>query len=92
MAGHWFLPSRRQWRCRDCGHAFSVTSGTIFTHHKLPLQVYLGAAAIYTNAVNGLSALQMSRDLNVQCKIAFVVMHNPRQSLMDERDEGPLAG
>jgi transposase-like protein len=24
---HWFLPSRRQWRCRSCGHTFSLTSG-----------------------------------------------------------------
>jgi transposase-like protein len=92
VAEHWFLPSRHQWRCRDCGHTFSVTSGTIFAHHKLPLQVYLGAVAIYTNAVKGLSALQMSRDLDVQYKTAFVLMHKLRQSLMDQRDETPLAG
>ena len=54
---HWFLPSRRQWRCKACGHTFSVTSGTIFAHHKLPLRVYLGAVAIYTNAVNPSSTL-----------------------------------
>lgn len=65
---HWFLPSRRQWRCKACAHTFSVTSGTIFAHHKLPLRVYLGAVAIYTNAVKGLSALQMCRDLGVQYK------------------------
>jgi rubredoxin len=52
---HWFLASRRQWRCRACGHTFSVTSGTLFAAHKLPLQVYLAAIAIYTNAVKGLS-------------------------------------
>ncbi len=86
---HWFLASRRQWRCRACGHTFSVTSGTIFAHHKLPLQVYLGAAAIYTNAVKGLSALQMSRDLDVQYKTAFVLMHklrdNPECRIMPSR-------
>ncbi len=60
---HWFLPSRRQWRCKACAHTFSVTSGTIFAHHKLPLRVYLSAVALYTNAVKGLSALQMCRDL-----------------------------
>ena len=92
VAGHWFLPSRRQWRCRDCGHTFSVTSGTIFAHHKLPLQIYLGAIALYSNAVKGLSALQLSRDLDVQYKTAFVLMHKLRQSLMDQRDETPLAG
>ena len=42
---HRFLRSRQQWRCRVYGHTFSVTSGTIFAHHKLPLQVYLGAIA-----------------------------------------------
>ncbi len=89
---HWFLPSRRQWRCKACGHTFSVTSGTIFAHHKLPLRVYLGAVAIYTNAAKGLSALQMSRDLGVQYKSAFVLMHKLRESLIEQRPETPLSG
>jgi hypothetical protein len=36
---HWFLPRRRQSLCKACAHTFSVTSGTIFAHHKLPLRV-----------------------------------------------------
>ena len=60
----WFLPSRQQWRCRTCAHTFSGTSGTLFANHKLPLQVHLGAIALYTNAVKGISALQMARDLD----------------------------
>ena len=60
---HWFLPSRRQWRCKACAHTFSVTSGTIFAHHKLPLRVYLAAVELYTYAAKGLSALQVSLDL-----------------------------
>ena len=89
---HWFLPSRQPWRCRACGHTFSLTSGTLFAYHQLPLQVYLGAIVIYSNAAKGLSALQLSRDLDVQYKTAFVLMHKLRQSLMDQRDETPLAG
>jgi len=89
---HWFLPSRRQWRCKACTHTFSVTSGTIFAHHKLPLRVYLGAVALYTNAVKGLSALQMCRDLGVQYKTAFVLMHKVRESLIVQREETPLSG
>ena len=89
---HWFLASRQQWRCRACGHTFSVTSGTLFAAHKLPLQVYLAAIAIYTNAVKGLSALQLARDLDVQYKTAFVLMHKLRASLLVHRDETPLAG
>jgi transposase-like protein len=82
----WFLPSRRQWRCRACGHTFSVTSGTIFACHKLPLQVDLGAIALYSNAAQGLSALQLSRDPGVQYKSAFVMMHKIRESLMVQHD------
>jgi len=89
---HWFLSTRRQWRCKACGHTFSVTSGTIFAHHKLPLRVYLGAVALFTNAVKGLSALQMCRDLGVQYKTAFVLMHKLRESLMEQREEAPLSG
>jgi hypothetical protein len=69
-----------------------VTSGTIFAHHKLPLRIYLGAVALYTNAVKGLSALQMCRDLGVQYKTAFVLMHKLRESLMVQREETPLSG
>ena len=76
--------------------AYQSTHGcrkdTIFAYHKLPLQVYLGAIVIYTNAVKGLSALQLSRDLDVQYKSAFVLMHKLRESLMVHRDETPLAG
>jgi transposase-like protein len=89
---HWFLPSRQQWRCKACTHTFSVTSGTIFAHHKLPLRIYLGAVALYTNAVKGLSALQMCRDLGVQYKTAFVLMHKVREALMAQREETPLCG
>ena len=35
VAKHYFIKTRRQWRCRDCNHTFSVTSGTIFASHKL---------------------------------------------------------
>lgn len=91
-AKHYFIKTRRQWRCRDCNHTFSVTSGTIFASHKLPLKVYLAAIAIYCNAVKGLSALQLARDLDVQYKTAFVLAHKIRESLMAQRDETELDG
>lgn len=89
---HYFKATRKQWQCKDCRHTFSVTSGTIFAFHKLPLRVYLAAIAIYTNAVKGLSALQLGRDLGVQYKTAFVLAHKLRESLMEHRDESQLSG
>ena len=88
---HWFLRSRQRWRCRACGHTLSVTSGTLFAHHKLPMEVYLGAIVLYTNKAKGISALQMAHDVDVQYKTAFVLLHKVRESLMAQRDETPLA-
>lgn len=59
IRNHYFVRVRKQWRCKDCGHSFSVTSGTIFAHHKLPLRIYLAAIAIFTNSVKGISSLQL---------------------------------
>ncbi|MFZ6800381.1 IS1595 family transposase [Undibacterium sp. Di24W] len=89
---HYFIATRSQWRCKDCHHTFSVTSGTIFAFHKLPLKMYLAAIAIYTNAAKGISALQMGRDLDLQYKTAFVLCHKIRESLMERRDMSPLSG
>jgi transposase-like protein len=89
---HAFRRDRKQWKCADCGHTFSVTSGTIFANHKLPLRTYLAAIAIYTNAVKGISALQLGRDLDVQYKTAFVLAHKIRESLMEQRELEKLSG
>lgn len=89
---HYFIRTRKQWRCKDCFHTFSVTSGTIFAFHKLPLRVYLSAIAIYSNAVKGISALQLGRDLGVQYKTAFVMAHKIRESLLEQRDDRQLSG
>src|SRR5216110_397161 len=35
-----------RWRCKACRKDFSVTSGTLFAFHKLPLRSYLLAIAI----------------------------------------------
>jgi len=42
---------------------FTLTSGTLFASHKLPLRCYLAAIAIFCNEVKGKPALALSRDL-----------------------------
>ncbi len=62
---HYFRPARKIWRCAGCREDYSVTSGTIFAFHKLPLRLYPAAAILFANAVKGISALQMGSDLGV---------------------------
>ncbi|AHJ14360.1 IS1595 family transposase [Sulfurospirillum multivorans] len=89
---HYFLTTRRHFRCKECNHTFSVTSGTLFASHKLPLKVYLIAIALFTNAVKSISALQFSRDLDVQYKTAWVLSHKIRESLLLNQNNEKLSG
>lgn len=88
----YFIASRKQFKCKECASFFSVTSGTIFHGHKLPLQTILMAICIFVNAAKGISALQLSRDLDVQYKTAWVLLHKIRESLMDYDSLRPFQG
>jgi transposase-like protein len=89
---HYFLKTRSIWKCKDCYTQFSITSGTLFSNHKLPLRTYLMAIAIFVNEVKGMSALKLSRELNIQYKTAFVLLHKFREALLETRDESPMDG
>jgi transposase-like protein len=73
-----------RWRCKACRKSFSVTSGTLFAHHMMPLRNYLAGIAIFVNEVKGKSALALSRDLGVQYKTAFVLAHKIREAMASE--------
>jgi transposase-like protein len=73
-----------RFRCKACRKDFSITSGTLFAFHKMPLRNYLAAIAIFCNEVKGKSALALSRDLDVQYKTAFVLAHKLREAMASE--------
>jgi transposase-like protein len=89
----YFYQTRKNWQCKGCGYNFSVTSGTIFANRKLSMRDILGAIAIFVNGAKGHSALQMSRDLDVQYRTAFVLSHKLREVLAKEQTKaGKLSG
>jgi transposase-like protein len=86
------ITSRRKFKCAACYAQFSVTSGTIFASRKMAFVDLLAAICIFVNAVKGLSALQFSRDLDVQYKTAFVLAHKLREALAAETAGHTLDG
>ena len=82
----------RRYKCKACRKQYTVTSGTLFAHHKLELRDYLMAIIVFANAVKGISALQMRRALGVQHKTAFVLLGKIRSALMDNQDDTKLEG
>lgn len=81
-----------RFECRHCRKEFSITSGTLFASHKLPLKMYLAAIAIFCNEVKGKSALAISRDLGVSYKSCFVLLHKLREAMAEEMKGRTIGG
>jgi len=81
-----------RFRCKACRKDFSITSGTLFAFHKMPLRQYLAAIAIFVNEVKGKSALALSRDLGTQYKTAYVLAHKVREAMAFELKGMHLGG
>ncbi len=75
------LTGQLRWRSKACRRDFSITSGTLFAWHKLPLRSYLLGVAAFCNEVKGKSMLAFSRELDVQYKTAFVLAHKLREAM-----------
>lgn len=86
------LKTRQVYKCKGCGKQYSITSGTIFHSRKLAVRDILAAIAVFINGAKGYSALQLSRDLSVDYKTAFVMLHKVREAIKLARDEGALSG
>lgn len=86
------LRTRGIWKCQSCLHQFSVTSSTIFSGRKLPIRTYLMAIAIFAMGSKGHSALQLSRDLDIQYRSAFVLLHKLRHAISREIGRGKVTG
>lgn len=61
----YFISSRKQWQCKHCQHPFSIKSGTIFHNTKLSLKKILVALYYFTINSKGISAVNLSRYINV---------------------------
>lgn len=86
------LATRQVYKCKGCAKQFSLTSGTIFASRKLAIRDILAAIAIFINGAKGYSALQLSRDLSVDYKTAFVLLHKVREAIQLARKSGALSG
>lgn len=78
---HRYRPKQRRWTCKHCYSTFSATSGTIFHSRKLPFKTILLGITLFVSGANGASALRIHRDLNVQAKTAFVLLHKLREAM-----------
>jgi transposase-like protein len=89
---HYYRSDRCQWRCKDCHHTFSITSGTVLHSRKLPFKLILLAIAFFVSGAKGVAGLHTHRLLNVQAKTAFLLNQKIREAISLIRELPPLQG
>ena len=68
------------YRCKDCRKFFSVRTGTVMQHSKIPLRKW--AVAIYqmTTNLKGTSSMKLHRDLKVSQPCTWHLAHRIREA------------
>lgn len=72
---------RRLWKCAACRKQFSVMVGSIFERSHIPLNKWLLAFHLMCASKKGMSALQLSRMLNLTPKTAWFMAHRIRLAM-----------
>ena len=74
------LKSRRLYQCNHCHHQSSLISGTLFSASKLPLNIWFLAIYLITQEINGISALELSRQIGLSYNAAWRMKHKLMQA------------
>lgn len=89
---HYWRPKDRRWTCAGCGSAFSITSGTVFAHRKLPLQKIIAGSLRWVNSAAGQPALELKRHTDTTYNAVFVHQHKLREALVRGYNVGLVSG
>jgi len=86
------LSRGKRYQCSGCHHQSSLTAGTIFHQTHLPLTKWFLAIHLMTQSKNGISQLELGRQVGVSPNTAALLYHKIAQTML-ERDLGkPLSG
>jgi transposase-like protein len=77
-----FVSTRRLEQCRSCRYQCSVTAGTAFHRTKIPLRTWFWAIFFVARHKQGISALQLQKDLGIgSYQTAWTMLHKLRSGL-----------
>jgi transposase-like protein len=72
---------RRLWKCAACRQPFTVLVGTVMEHTQIPVSKWLLAIHLLNAGKNGVSALELSRQLGIGYRAAWFMAHRIRHGL-----------
>jgi transposase-like protein len=86
------VKARKVFQCNRCHHQNSVTAGTIFHSTNLPLTKWFLAMYLLTQSKNGISALELSRQIGVSYNAGWRIKHKLMQVMLERGSTEKLSG
>lgn len=77
----WYLENRRLDECATCGYQVSLTAGTMFHRTRKPLAPWFAAIYLFVSSKQGISAVELGRQLRMREATAWAWLHKIRHSL-----------
>jgi transposase-like protein len=87
----WFLRTRRLDECRRCHRQVSLTAGTVMEGTRKPLRDWFLAMFLFVVSKQGISAMDLSRQLGLSYPTAWTWLHKLRAAV-NTRRKLPLCG
>jgi transposase-like protein len=81
-----------RWRCRGCGRFYTVRTNTPIEESRLPIRVWLWCYWSACASKKGVSAMQISREMQISYKSALFVMHRLRRVMATDGLQPKLSG
>jgi transposase-like protein len=81
-----------RWRCNGCKQMFTVRTATVFEESRLPLRVWVYAFWKACSSKKGISALQLSREMEITHKSALFILRRIRHGLGNDTNAPKLTG
>jgi len=82
---HFYISTRRIWKCRSCRKQFSPKAGTIFEDSPVGLDRWLIAIWMVANAEQGVSSYKLYRLLGVTQTTAQFMLRRIRLAVQARR-------
>ena len=76
-----------RWRCKGCKKMYTVRTGTVLEETRLPLRVWVYCIWKAASSKKGISALQLSREMEITHKSALFVLRRIRHGLTEAAPE-----
>jgi transposase-like protein len=86
------LRTRRLHQCYGCGRQTSITAATVFAGSKLPLTTWFLAMYLITQAKNGISSIELGRQLGISQNSAWLMKHKLMQVMLEREGRRKLGG